>query len=342
MPITGLDLTTILNYMKEQAPLKPFNQGEFRQSTGGEVWSSFNGKDLSNGYCAGVALDWIRRVLLGGRDSYDKNANKARTEQQQQSRTMDSVERMGRAWAGTSGGKGARELTFVSSSTSSQSKLVAELQQMLTRGGPTSTVEPEDSTRAAFQKFYATYDSGSGKSSDQYWSKPLINEMIADVSGGTGLSTERNWAEYAPFLDTIYSQQRTQRGKAGKRAFTGIEVESTSPAQTYAAGTWAPKLREMLKNDRGVLLGASDAIGGTGHAVAIHTPSGSYQLFDPNFGVYTCGTVEKLTTFVNILFGNFTYTLRNSDNSINKIIRAPIYGNSTTKKVDWAIFKKAA
>lgn len=342
LAIDGENLNIILQYMKNQAPLKSFNQGDFRHSTGNQIFTSFNGKNPSGGYCAGVAVDWIRRVLLGGRESYDENPSKQRTVEQQQTRNLDAVKRMGNAWGGPQGQNGARELTFVSSATSTKGKLLAALNQMLQQGGPNTNVEPEDSTRDAFGKFYTSYTKSGASSTNQFWSKSLINNMIVDIGSRNELGSEKTWTEFAPFLDTIYTQQRTTRGKTGKRAFTGIEVEDASPTAIYQAGYWTPKLEGMLKNDRGVLLGASDSpSGNSGHAIAIHTPGGAYQLFDPNFGVFTCGTWARLESFLEIIFGQFTYTLNHS-NGTQTVIHAPIYGNTTTKNVDWTIFKKAA
>jgi hypothetical protein len=103
-----------------------FNQTKFRTELGTKPVTTISGQSLGNGYCMGVGLDWIRRVLQSKADrdpnyltySYDalvkKEDMKDRTLQQLKDRTENTSLRMAHAyyrqneeiiWKGPKGGE---------------------------------------------------------------------------------------------------------------------------------------------------------------------------------------------------------------------------------------------
>ena len=103
-----------------------FNQTKFRTELGTKPVTTISGQSLGNGYCMGVGLDWIRRVLQSKAErdpnyltySYDallkKEDMKDRTLQQLKDRTENTSLRMAHAyyrqneeivWKGPKGGE---------------------------------------------------------------------------------------------------------------------------------------------------------------------------------------------------------------------------------------------
>ena len=103
-----------------------FNETKFRTELGTKPVTTISGQSLGNGYCMGVGLDWIRRVLQSKADrdpnyltySYDalvkKEDMKDRTLQQLKDRTENTSLRMAHAyyrqneeiiWKGPKGGE---------------------------------------------------------------------------------------------------------------------------------------------------------------------------------------------------------------------------------------------
>jgi hypothetical protein len=246
---------------------------------------------------------------------------------------------MANAWAGPAGGSGARSLTFVSDSSSTKGQFIAALQRM--QAMQADLIQPNAETLALFGKFWKSYSIGSAdgdKCTDTHWSKALIASMINDASGKNDLSSEMQWSKFAPFLDTIYAQQRKQRGKeAGSRPFTGIEVENASAAKKYDfPNAWISPMKDMFAQNRCILLGVMNPVTDKGHAVALRREASSYELMDPNFGVFACKDWDTLERFLYMLFGNMKLT------TASKVIVGPVYGASAEQKVDWTVFRRAS
>jgi hypothetical protein len=111
----------IVGLLKAQGTqIGEFNQSSFREDVGKRITqegtfvkSSVGGKSLGNGYCAGVCLDWARRVLLSTKALDERRltygystikggqGTKGRTLQQSQDRAFQTVGRMGQAWVQT-------------------------------------------------------------------------------------------------------------------------------------------------------------------------------------------------------------------------------------------------
>ncbi|MEJ8847599.1 YopT-type cysteine protease domain-containing protein [Variovorax rhizosphaerae] len=95
------------------ATIGSFNQTKFQEELGvrgGNIVAGVGGQSLGSGYCAGVCLDWARRVLLSqpGRENfvtygYDamragRGTKDGRTLAESKERAYNSVARMGNAW----------------------------------------------------------------------------------------------------------------------------------------------------------------------------------------------------------------------------------------------------
>jgi hypothetical protein len=95
---------------KSGAEIGSFNQGTFRKDLAFPVIATIGAASLEGGYCNGVLLDWVRRVLLS-RAERDKafltfhsgalaegEKTVKRTHEELKGRASQTVQRMGHAW----------------------------------------------------------------------------------------------------------------------------------------------------------------------------------------------------------------------------------------------------
>ena len=252
-----------------------FNQREFRQGS-----TSVDGVDLTKGYCAGVCLDWTRRVLQSGPNRKETFLNYSTTRQEQ------TLRRMAKAYDG----QGA---TYVAATRKTQ--LVPLLTQLLTQpekkytfkgGTPTGIPVPYETAELLSEHFVIapnTFDmdmviAGVIKKSDiQSWLTAV--QQNADPQHKKLAGGGREWGQYAKELDDKF------QGK--KRKFGNIRVVTSSNDQTYGSeGVWHKEVTDNgLQAGCCTIIGLS-APGATGHAVAVHHVGTAYRFFDPNYGVY--------------------------------------------------------
>jgi hypothetical protein len=269
--------------------LGDFNQGEF-----GQDFSMIEGVNPSNGYCAGVCLDWTRRVLQSGsnRDAkfltYSSTKNKLASGVGTDTRQTQTLRRMATAYSG----QGASYVT-----TTRQAQLIALFTPLLTApektynisGASVTGVPVPNATAKAYLEAW-TPDPNPfnlqkepaavvSRSQIQTWLNAIKNagdpqhKKLAD--GG------REWGQYSKELDDRFSKDK-------KKKFANISVVTSSNQQTYGSpGTWRGELlANGFQANCCTIIGVG-APGATGHAVAVHQVGGDeYRFFDPNYGAY--------------------------------------------------------
>lgn len=280
---------------------------------------------VSGGYCAGVALDWIRRALLGGKLNYTDG------------KVRQDV-RAAIAWTQQTSAKKNAFLEAKSSAlnTSRDQKIQADLDQanldiktvgdkvdQLFKKIGESDLSPQEK-QAAYEKAQAAYDKAVKTIKDERIAKE--GKYIAAVKAWHDKPVmELFWAEYGRVMDQYLANDRIKRGKTGPsaRQFSDLTVVKSVDSKEF--GGVASLIDALIsepefKGNRAAYFGISPPLdGATGHAIAIlrQNTGGSYHLFDPNFGTYEF-TAAKLREAVVYIFKKAYPNIPSGNNSDNK------------------------
>jgi hypothetical protein len=272
-----------------------FNQGSFRKGI-----PDVGGVDITGGYCAGVVLDWARRVLQSDSTRDQKYLSYSTTNAQ--ARSTATVKRMALAYAG-------QAPTYMTGETL-KPKVMALLQQLKTR--PITTIYPEygegvlvtlddvkllkifwkiPAPETIFSKFDCQFTQAGTLSYNDidFAISNLTAKTDPQLSGGS--SHGRHWESFAAQLDARLTEQRTDRGGVGtpKRLFSNLKVVASEPVKNYEeAGQWSYKLMNYgFQNNCCTVVTFSPSEGGSGHAVAVHQKANDeFVFFDPNYGAF--------------------------------------------------------
>ncbi|AMY11393.1 cysteine protease domain, YopT-type [Luteitalea pratensis] len=280
--------------------LGDFNQGEF-----GKDFSMIEGVNPAEGYCAGVALDWTRRVLQSGSGRQAKFLHYASAKNALPSgvgtdtRQTRTLRRMATAFSG----QGASYVT-----TTRKTELIALLTPLLTaplvnyNSSPCVGV-PSAAAKLLMERFDLQdnpFDLGYEPAG--FVSRNRIQNWLNTITQGVDPQHSkladggREWGQYAKELDDKFSGSK-------KRKFGKIHVVTSSNQQTYGSpGAWRTELlANGFQTDCCTIVGVG-APGDEGHAVAVHLLGADYRFFDPNYGVYKY-SLEGLRTALQHLFG---------------------------------------
>lgn len=290
-----------------------FNQDSFR------THDIIEGVDLTDGYCAGVVLDWTRRVL---QPNTSKSADPSRLEYAT-TKMAENVERQTAALRRMAKGYGGSATSYVNETE--RTKLCAILQMLKNEG-----VEVN----------YDVYGIGVPISSDiarlmsQVWTIPgvgnnlfsrfnlsnepagtlsrvaignLLNQLgsMADPQTQARAAGGREWASFAAELDERFKQIRiSDVRQVTRKPFSNLHVVRSSPSKQYeSAGVWSYELKtDGLQLNCCTIVSMKPTSGSTGHQIAIHqTLQNEFFLFDPNYGAFKC-TASVLKNCMQQLF----------------------------------------
>ena len=277
--------------------LGKFNQNAFR----GDV-VAFGDTDLKGGYCAGVCLDWTRRVLLSASDRDAKFLTYASPKQEiGGARQEDTLRRMATAYKG----QGA---SYVA--TTRKSEVLPKLKALLAEpekgwnisgqvvqgvGVPNAVAKlvlelmTPNPNPLNLQKEPA---GAVPKSTIQFWISFI--EGINDPQHKRLADGGREWGQYSKELDQQFG------GK--KKRFGDLNVVDSRNQQTYAdPGVWLGVLMSKAFRHQCCTIIGAGAPKATGHAVAVHQIGQEYRFFDPNFGVFEYSK-ESLQNALQYLF----------------------------------------
>lgn len=273
-----------------------FNQGSFR------THNTIEGANIENGYCAGVALDWTRRVLQSGNRTGTAYLEYSSPKYATQSRKVATVRRMAKAYGGQS-------TSYVSETE--RAKLITRLQQL--QNGVEQNWQsygmgvgiPSDAARllssvwqipgppnSTFSNFNLTREPSGAITRDGIAALLIELNQMADPQKQSGAAQGRDWAHFANELDTRFDQIRvSETRQTSSRPFRNLAVVRSSPSTNYAsAGAWMGTLLE-----HGVLINCCTVVsmkptsGSSGHQIAIHHSAlDNLILFDPNYGAFRC------------------------------------------------------
>ena len=287
----------------------PFNQTQFKNVGGVDA------NRIADGYCAGVVMDWTRRVLQSAPDrdsnylSYSKPdyevSSVAQLGDQQTplrpglSRQAATVNRMAKAYErqGTSyvaqtklqkvkaalrhlQQNGVEETGARGTGVPIPNELGVLLDDFWQFGNPNSTFERFDLGKVTagwipLNRFPALLNDLDQRDDPQH-------EVRA--AGG------RHWATTAAELDEEFRQIRISESRqVSSKPFGNLRVIRSDPSKPYSSGgAWmAELLRNGLLNGCCTSLSFKPTSGGSGHQVAVHqTDTDTYRFFDPNYGVF--------------------------------------------------------
>jgi len=332
-------------------PQGAFNQGSFRTS------ASAAGKDLTGGYCAGVALDWCRRVLLSRADRDPKFLN------------------YGKEGYGDAGPKGqsrqdATTVRMANAYAQQGSNYVAQTNlQKVTALLPVLLNQPEQGAIGDFEKGIRLTrpqaelilevwklkktEIDLGLQVPGQLTKQLIQQLIDDAktredSQHRALDSKgRGWANMAAVMDAEFREIRIGQGRqVSAKPFSGIQVHRSAMQKDFGEpGEWAYVLRtEAYELNCCTLVSLSPGGGGSGHAVAVHQrEADSYDFFDPNFGVFRM-SLENLRGCFQHLFWSPKFTDKAPHGNL-AVYRRPsspdASPDSPWTKMAYTIFKRA-
>jgi hypothetical protein len=278
-----------------------FNQDSFR------THNVIDGVNIANGYCAGVALDWIRRVLQP--NNRDGIARSGTTHLDYESPNYGSpagktstVRRMAAAHSG-------QATAYVSETGRSKLKqrltaLQTEVEQNWGSLGVGVGI-PHDvalmlktvwqipgDPNSTFSKFNLSLQTAGALRRNEITDLLADLNQMADPQQSAGAAGGRDWTSYASELDTNFRQIRISEARqVTARPFSNLSVVRSSPSTDYAsAGAWSATLRTNgLSEGCGTLVSMKPASVLNGHQVAIHQKlPDEFVLFDPNYGSFKC------------------------------------------------------
>ena len=277
--------------------------GEFNQSAyrGKEV--TIDGTDLKGGYCAGVCLDWARRVLQSASNRNEKYLSYSTEKGATTQRRTQTLRRMAAGYKG----QGASYVT-TTRKTDCLSKLTALLKEpdsewTIDGKDVTGIAVPNETAELIAHFFDFTENNPFNMEKEpagvvqrervEKWKNSVAARPDAQhtrlADGG------REWGQYSQELDDKFS-------KSKKKKFSNLSVVASSNQQTYGSpSTWLGELMSEAFRENCCTIVGVGAPGATGHAVAVHVVNGEYRFFDPNYGVFKY-TKEALQSALQHLF----------------------------------------
>ncbi|GAP38565.1 hypothetical protein ABXN37_25970 [Piscinibacter sakaiensis] len=288
---------------------REFNQGKFSESLG-----TLDGVSIGNGYCAGVVLDWTRRVLQSSvaRDaaylSYESPAGDA------DGGTPAATGRQAAALLRMVDAFDGQASSYVERTDAQQ--LVDDLRRLagqpvaahagLGSGVPVSTAIARRMAGfwaipgvpdGLFSRFRLDRDPAGVLDKEQLLT--LARALVARIKAEGDPQKRRldrrgrHWGAYATELDTKFATIRALENRGvSKKPFSGIRVVGHRPLTAFASpGDWLRELLDIVAAQPGscTVVNLKRSLSEGGHAVAIqHGLDSRFYLFDPNGGTFAC------------------------------------------------------
>lgn len=250
------------------------DRGQFNQSTFRGTVIQYGDTDLTGGYCAGVCLDWTRRVLLSASNRDAKYLTYSTPKGASETRHRDTLIRMAVAFE--------EQNSYRPSKPDVMDKLTALLSQPDSTynidGKVVSGVAIPGKTAELIAKFVDLTQNNNpfNMRKEPAGVVPRTRvEAWKNLIGGM-----KDWGQYAGELDTRLSHSK-------KKKFGNLSVVASSPQTVYSSpSVWLGELMSDGFRDNCCTIIGCGPPGDTGHAVAVHQIGADYRFFDPNYGVF--------------------------------------------------------
>ena len=305
-----------------------FSQDSFR------THNVIEGANIANGYCAGVALDWIRRVLqprnrLGVERTGSTHLDYASPKYEEtHERKVSTVRRMATAYGGSA-------TSYVSETD--RSKLKQRLESLKEGAEVNYTgyglgVPIPGAVAQMLKKVWEVPGNSTFKrfnlSSEPAGTltKSTITQLLtylnqnADPQQQPLATGGREWARFADELDSRFRTIRiSETRQVTARPFSNLQVVRSSPSTNYtSAGVWASALLDNggLMVDGGTLVSMKPTSVSTGHQIAVHQKSAEeFVLFDPNYGSFRCSATALERCLQQLFWRPYLYTEGNGNSA---------------------------
>jgi hypothetical protein len=304
-----------------------FSQDSFRTQ------NVVEGANIANGYCAGVALDWIRRVLqprnrLGVERTGSTHLDYASPKYQETpERKVSTVRRMATAYGGSA-------TSYVSETDRSKLKQRLESLQNGTEQNYTAYglgVPIPGTVAQLLKKVWDVPGNGSFKKFNLSnepagtLTKSTITQLLTSLNQSADPQEQplatggREWTSFAGELDTRFQAIRiSETRQVTARPFSNLQVVRSSPSTNYtSAGVWATVLdNDGLMVDGATLVSMKPTSVSTGHQIAIHQKSAEeFVLFDPNYGSFRCSATALGRCLQQLFWRPYLYNEGNGNSA---------------------------
>lgn len=277
---------TVIQQLELRGTVEP--GGYFNQTSRLEQ-STVAAQQVDEGYCNGVCIDWIRRVVLGG-GIVMNNPTNLNSQVWRQATTQIRIK---------------SKTTQRSAIIGVRNDLVLVSNQQLNQDPKTISALLAGRVRQ-YINFNLRPDGRYPAESVRQWLT-----LLAEMRDEADHTLQVGWTAFAHNLDTYHRQQRAQAGKDNSsRPFSEIKILSSTDRRTYVGGIEGA-MNELLQLDEftpgtALLLGFGIDLANhtkSGHAVAVYRPDVmAYLLFDPNYGVFRCPTIGRVLGALCYLF----------------------------------------
>lgn len=287
-----------------------FSQESFR------THDAIEGVNIENGYCAGVVLDWTRRVLQPNGREGSAHLEYASPRYAQNARKVATVRRMAKAYGGQS-------TSYVNETTHENLRnRLTQLSQVgveqnwdtygMGVGIPNDVAklmakvwEIPGGANSTFARFSMTREPSGALCISQITDLLAQLNRMDDPQRQANAADGREWAQFAATLDGRFNEIRvTETRQTTTRPFGNLRVVRSSPSTNYASpGAWLGTFRESALVVGGcTVVSMKPTTVSTGHQVAIHhTAESEFVLFDPNYGAFRC-TWDALSRSMQHMF----------------------------------------
>lgn len=318
-------------------------KGRFSQSQRAASLTTELQETVKGGYCEGVCIDWIRRVVQGGHSTFlvalkDKHTNKDRSGEEIKTREAQQTRRGAQAWVTRY--KAPKDNFFAADQKKyddifaavkkakddaykEYGKLFDECEKVLWDYNHATTAQQQTLIEPKYHQAEKAADDANLKWKDlQTQAENLVSSRNAEVKKH---ELDRFWSTYAKLMDDFVAKERQlQKRDPSGRTFSSLKIVSSVPLVEH--GSAANGVRALLDDkeflpSRAACLGFGSYKEKSGHAIAIQrlNTGTNYHLLDPNLGTFEFNR-DNLINAVALLFTSYYegYTSNSASNGKTK------------------------
>ncbi len=279
---------------------------------------------VDDGFCRGVCIDWMRRILQSGNPAFSDDARKVTVQTLRQATIQLTIDR----WD-------ARRTEVIA--IANQLGVLYNAQALLyNRDNQQDEVAIPNVLVSQVSTYLDITPSTSGK-----YKVTRVGQWInvlTEVVESSNHRTEVGWAAFAKMMDTYHLEKRKEqlRNAPSKRPFSHIRILASSDREAHGKGSIFAALAALFSMEqfvrKNVLIINFELIDQgrlSGHAVALYKRNdGGFYFFDPNYGVFNYTGNRGVLNALLYLFGAKEYG-------------GPIYaesGDQITGRVSYLLF----
>ncbi|MEF7614027.1 YopT-type cysteine protease domain-containing protein [Aquincola sp. MAHUQ-54] len=310
----------------------------FNQSDEHRAWQA--GVAMAQGYCHGICLDWVRRVLQGGRAAYGPNpARQNDAGYDFNARRQNQARRQGNAWnqfyAIREDVRRVNNANYTSARSDYESRF-NDLSDLIRQLIPlyNDNADLGDSKQVTLPGTL-----GTRLRARYSWTGPagqaqvgLLEQIITDLQAErsalqapqrtpAAAQDQRTWQRFTQRMDQAYGK---------RRAFQNIDLVHLNPTTRFntlddvVASVTDPAMNAYA-NGMAMVIGIDmrTTDGDSGHAVAMHWSGNNQHVFlDPNYGMFEFDSLHQgrsVRSALRYLFAQVYPTYRSVRAVLNQV-----------------------